>query len=79
MVLAALLLRSVIGVVGFVGIARWSYHLMRDTGRMLLDVNADRDFSEKIRGLIESDSHHRVSDLSALFAGRRGVRDMNPT
>jgi len=36
MVLTALLLRSVMGMVGFVVIARRSYHLMRDTCRMLL-------------------------------------------
>jgi len=36
MVLAALLLRSVMIVVVFVVIARWSYHLMRNTYRMLL-------------------------------------------
>ena len=36
MVLTALLLRSVIAMVGFVVIARRSYHLMRDTCRMLL-------------------------------------------
>ena len=36
MVLTALLLRSVMGMVGFVVIARRSYHFMRDTCRMLL-------------------------------------------
>ena len=36
MVLAALLLRSVMVVVVFVVIARWSYPLMRNTDRMLL-------------------------------------------
>ncbi len=59
----------VMGVVGSVVIARWSYHLMRDTGRILLDVNADHDLSEKIRGLIESDSHDRVSDLHVWRVG----------
>jgi hypothetical protein len=57
MALAALLLRSVMSVVGSVVIAGWRYHLMQDTGRMLLDVKADHDLSEKSRGLIESDSH----------------------
>lgn len=79
MVLTAVLLRNAMGVAGFVVIARRSYHLMRNTGGMLFDVNAGQDLSEKTRGVIESDSHHRVSDLSALLAGRRGVRDMNPT
>ncbi|MBP1738850.1 MAG: hypothetical protein H6Q48_1143 [Deltaproteobacteria bacterium] len=36
MVLTVLLLPSVMGMVGFVVIARRSYHLMRDTCRMLL-------------------------------------------
>ena len=43
MAFAALLLRSVMGVVGSVVIAGWPYRLMQDTGRMLLDVNADDD------------------------------------
>lgn len=59
----------VMGVVGAVIIGRWAYHLMRETGRILLDVNTDDDLSETIRGLIESDSHDRVSDLHVWRVG----------
>jgi Co/Zn/Cd efflux system component len=44
---------------------------MRDTGRILLDVIADHDLSARIQGLIESDSHDRVSDLHVWRVGPR--------
>jgi len=57
------------GVVGSAVIGRWAYSLLRDTGRMLLDVTADHDLSEKIRALIESDTRDRVSDLHVWRVG----------
>jgi cation diffusion facilitator family transporter len=62
-------LDPIMGVIGSAVIARWSHHLLRDTGRMLLDVNANHDLSEKIRNLIESDSSGRVSDLHVWRVG----------
>jgi cation diffusion facilitator family transporter len=59
----------VMGVVGSAVIGRWAYHLLRDTGRMLLDVTADHELAEKIRELIESDGHDRVSDLHVWRVG----------
>jgi len=51
------------GLVGSVVIARWSYQLSRETGRILLDMNTNDGLAKKIRQLIESDPASRVSDL----------------
>jgi cation diffusion facilitator family transporter len=59
----------VMGVVGSAVIGRWAYHLLKDTGRMLLDMTTDEDLSAKIRGLIESDAGDRVSDLHVWRVG----------
>jgi cation diffusion facilitator family transporter len=59
----------IMGVIGSGVIARWSYHLLRDTGRMLLDVNEDHQLWEKIRSLIEFESTDRVSDLHVWRVG----------
>jgi cation diffusion facilitator family transporter len=57
------------GVVGSAVIGRWACLLLKDTGRMLLDVTADHELSEKIRGLIESEARDRVSDLHVWRVG----------
>ena len=44
-----------VGVVGALVIANWSYGLIRDTGAILLDMNADREMAEDMRKAIESD------------------------
>ena len=51
------------GIVGAVVISRWSYSLMRDTGRILLDVNTGDALSEKVRRQIESEGQTEISDL----------------
>lgn len=51
------------GIVGAVVISRWSYNLMRDTGRILLDVNTGDALSEKVRQQIESEGETEISDL----------------
>ncbi len=50
------------GVVGALVIANWSYGLMRDTGRILLDMNPDPRVTSQIREAIES-SGDRLLDL----------------
>lgn len=57
------------GIVGAVVIGRWSYHLMRDTGRVLLDVNTNQTLSDGIRRSIESDGDNRISDLHVWRVG----------
>lgn len=51
------------GIVGALVITRWAYGLMRDTSRILLDRDGDREMTEKIRCIIEADRDNRVADL----------------
>ena len=53
----------VMGIVGAVVISRWSYGLLRDTSRILLDSEVDQDTVEKVRSIIEADSDNLVADL----------------
>jgi cation diffusion facilitator family transporter len=50
------------GVIGALVIANWSYALIRDTGRILLDMNPDLGMTAKVREAIESDGD-RLLDL----------------
>jgi cation diffusion facilitator family transporter len=50
------------GVIGALVIANWSYGLLRDTGRILLDMNPDQGMTAKVRQAIESDGD-RLVDL----------------
>ena len=52
----------VMGIVGMLVIANWSYGLVRDTSRILLDVTADPAMAAKIRAEIEVDGD-RLNDL----------------
>jgi cation diffusion facilitator family transporter len=51
-----------VGIIGSVVIASWAYGLIRASGAVLLDVNADSDLEETIRGRIETKGD-RVTDL----------------
>ena len=56
------------GIVGALVIANWAYRLLRDTGGMLLDMNADRDMAEKVRrthGDLRSLSHLTIEVIPA--------------
>lgn len=77
MAIAALIAGSVIGwawmdplmgVVGAIVIARWSWGLMRDTGRVLLDASADPRLAARIRTQIERDGD-RIADLHLWRVG----------
>jgi cation diffusion facilitator family transporter len=50
------------GIIGALVIANWSYGLMRDTGRILLDMNPDQRITEEVRGAIEA-TGDRLLDL----------------
>ncbi len=52
----------VAGIFGAIVIASWSYGLVRDTGRVLLDMTPDDRMAENIRSEIERDGD-RLSDL----------------
>ncbi|WP_416358075.1 CDF family Co(II)/Ni(II) efflux transporter DmeF [Aureimonas phyllosphaerae] len=62
-------LDPVMGIVGALVIARWSWGLVRDTGAVLLDyVPAGEDLPEEIREAIESDGD-RITDLHVWQVG----------
>lgn len=50
------------GIIGALVIANWSYSLVRDTGRILLDMNPDQSMTAKLRESIEADGD-RLVDL----------------
>ncbi|WP_310681922.1 cation diffusion facilitator family transporter, partial [Burkholderia multivorans] len=56
------------GIVGALVIANWSYGLMRDTGGVLLDMNADRRLTERVRQALEHDGD-TVADLHVWRVG----------
>jgi cation diffusion facilitator family transporter len=59
----------IMGIVGALIISRWSYGLLIDTGRVLLDRDVNQEAVEEIRSIIESDSDNRVSDLHVWRVG----------
>lgn len=59
----------IMGIVGAVVIARWSYGLLRDTSRVLLDAEVADKQRKTIMDIIESDSDNRVSDLHVWRVG----------
>lgn len=61
----------VMGLVGSLVIARWSYGLLRDTSRVLLDAELSAAKRETIRQAIESDADARVADLHVWRIGPR--------
>ncbi|KJS33471.1 MAG: cation transporter [Desulfatitalea sp. BRH_c12] len=56
-------LDAAMGIVGAVIITHWAQGLLRATGAILLDRDADRDLRERIRQLIEADADNRIVDL----------------
>ena len=52
----------VMGIVGALVIANWSYGLVRDTGSILLDMSTDQKITDRIRTAIETDGD-RLADL----------------
>jgi len=67
--LGAYWLDPVMGLVGAALVARWSYSLIRDTGRVLLDHQLDHDRLELLRSAIEKNSTDRVTDLHLWTIG----------
>jgi cation diffusion facilitator family transporter len=58
----------VMGIIGGLVIANWSYGLMRDTGGILLDMNPDKAVTEELRRAIESGGD-RLADLHVWRLG----------
>jgi cation diffusion facilitator family transporter len=53
----------VMGIAGSIVIARWSYGLIRDTTKILLDAQAGPKLAEEIRRTLEAEHGDRVADL----------------
>jgi cation diffusion facilitator family transporter len=62
-------LDPIIGIVGTILIATWSYGLLNDTSSILLDRNIDSELMHNIKKSIESDSDNRVSDIHVWKVG----------
>ncbi len=56
------------GIVGAVVISAWAYALVRDTGRILLDMTPDTALASRIRRRVEADGD-RVADLHVWRLG----------
>ncbi len=61
------------GIVGALVIGHWTYGLLRDTSRILLDSGVDDDTLTQIRDAIETDSDNRVTDLHVWRIGETHV------
>jgi cation diffusion facilitator family transporter len=61
-------LDPVMGIVGAVLIFRWSYGLLRDTGKVLLDWQAPHAMCEPIRAALETNGD-RIADLHVWSVG----------
>jgi cation diffusion facilitator family transporter len=59
----------IMGVVGALIISRWSYGLLIDSGKVLLDRDVNQEAVEEIRAVIEADSDNQVSDLHVWRVG----------
>jgi cation diffusion facilitator family transporter len=57
------------GLVGAAVIGRWSYCLVRDTGKILLDGGVDERTLAAIREAIEDDADNRITDLHVWHVG----------
>jgi cation diffusion facilitator family transporter len=59
----------IMGIVGALIISRWSYGLLVDTGKVLLDRDVNQEAVAEIRAIIEADSDNRVADLHVWRVG----------
>jgi cation diffusion facilitator family transporter len=58
----------IMGIVGAIVIARWSWSLMRDTAAILLD-RTDRHVADEVRELVETAGDARITDLHVWKVG----------
>jgi cation diffusion facilitator family transporter len=56
------------GIVGAVVIASWAYGLIQDTGAILLDMNPDREMTDRVRKAVEAEGD-RLNDLHVWRIG----------
>lgn len=63
----------VMGLVGAVIIGRWSFGLLRDTSRVLLDGDVDTTTAQAVRAAIEAGGTARVADVHLWRVGPRDL------
>lgn len=56
-------LDPLMGIVGGIIITKWSIGLVKETSPILLDENITKEYREKIKNKIESDSDNLISDI----------------
>jgi len=59
----------IMGIVGALVITKWSYGLLIDTGKILLDRDVNREAVDEIRAKLEADSDTRVADIHIWRVG----------
>ena len=59
----------IMGIVGALIITKWSYGLLRDTGRILLDRDVNPEAIDEIREVIEADADNRIADIHVWRVG----------
>src|SRR5262249_32141955 len=64
---------AVTGIFGSVLIARWSYGLLKETSRVLLDAEVSEERRCEIQEAIEIDGDNRVADLHLWRVGPRHI------
>lgn len=62
-------LDPVMGIVGAVVIGRWSIGLMRNSGRVLLDINTNEDLVRRIRTALHEGEQTSIDDLHVWQLG----------
>ena len=62
-------LDPVVALVGAAVIGQWSWGLIRDSGRALVDATADAPLQQAVRAAIESDGDAKVADLHIWQVG----------
>ena len=69
------ILDPIVGLLGALVVGRWSIQLMRQSGRVLLDMEDDPNLADDIRKLLEGDLGARISDMHLwrLGPGHRGL------
>lgn len=69
-------LDPVMGIAGALLIGHWTYGLLRDTSRVLLDGGVDGAVSEDIRRTVEADADNRVTDIHVWQVGTNSLAAM---
>ena len=82
---AANWLDPAMGFVGAALVARWSYGLIKDSSRVLLDKEPGEEMTNEVRRSIERDSSDRITDLHlwsighGIFAAEIAIVSDNPS